>query len=1399
MQFQTKRTFLPIFIKQLKRLVTYNLIFVLVISLGLPLRQASAQGECSLQCSATVPATGTAGTAVNFASTTTASSCAAAVNIDWDFGDGTAHSNQANTTHSYAGPGTYTWQMTATANTNVTTIDTIAGGYGEGAPVRQASFTVPTVIARDPLGRGLFVVDESASGNFVWFINMTADAVMLAGKKIEAGTRRALTNSSAAVPSPDIFDVNASQVGIVATGLAMSNDGNLLYIGDASSSIVWVYNISGSDQTVFGNKLSSGNVGALAFVGGAGVGAIAVHPTTGEVYFVGSQSNRVYKIIGLRQTQVVAGNGAATQPSDKFPEPPVGQVLNPTMVPLLNPRDIAFDSTGILYIADTGHARVVRIETGGALTLLKQFPLEPFNPYPVSLAVIAGGPFKDSVAIANGNQQTIVLQGPSVGTIIAGQENVTCDYTTSKCGDGGLGINARFNLQNSANTPPLVGIESDANGLYILDQGNSQRGRIRYLNLSTSDVTILGQKIAANSIDTIAGNGQAAPFDNGLAISSVLNNPSGVAVDANGNLFIADTPSAAIRFVNRSKSAVTLFAGTAAERIVPSGDVITLNNEAGAGAGENTPINQATFDNPQGLFATGQGVYVADSKKGPVVDGKRTGLIRFINTSDAAVTFYAGSPSAITVLPGRIGTIAGGGQAQSGNGDGSFATDAKFLAPSDVAVHPVQKHIYVADVANRAVRKINGSTGIVTSLNLPESFYTGLGIDANGRLYIADYTNGQILREISAGSESFEKMNATPIANPRDVAVDANGNAFVVIGGSETDTVKEYKVLRIAAGGQVETVAGTTPGYSGDGGPAANAQLATFASPITLGGINPGPFFPQTINISLGANGEVIFADTGNDRIRRIGQGVMTCFKTGTIAINGNYPIPVLSKLGPNFVLPGRPATLMVTGTGFTPASMVRWNGQDRPTTFISATQLLAAISTSDTGTVGTAQVTVFNPSPGGGLSNSLTISVTQINPIPTVSSLAPTTVAVGTAFTLTVNGSNFVNNSVVYWNGSPRPTTFVSVTTLQAQIPASDLGSPGQVLVTVVNPEPGGGVSSATSFTITTTNAAPILTSLLPGVALTGSGQFLLTLTGRNFAVNSVVRWNGTDRPTTFINSTMLQALIPASDVLTAGTINVTVFTPTPGGGTTTGLPFFIGKQASTVPATSFNGNVVAPNSIAAIFGVGLATGTQVATALPLPTSLLNTTLTIRDANGVDRQAPLFFVSPGQINFLIPADTATGTATIVVKSGDNVVGVGVVQISALTPGLFTSNATGLGIVAGVALRISNGSAAVFEPLAQFNGSQYVAVPLDLGPETDQVYLVVYGSGLRARSELSKVTAKIGGVDVPVVYAGEAPGLVGADQVNIGPLPRSLAGRGAVDLVLTVDGLITNTVSVTIK
>ena len=182
---------------------------------------------------------------------------------------------------------------------------------------------------------------------------------------------------------------------------------------------------------------------------------------------------------------------------------------------------------------------------------------------------------------------------------------------------------------------------------------------------------------------------------------------------------------------------------------------------------------------------------------------------------------------------------------------------------------------------------------------------------------------------------------------------------------------------------------------------------------------------------------------------------------------------PTLTTLSPSSASAGGPAfTLTTTGTNFVSGSVVRWNGANRTTTFVSATQLTAAIPATDIAAAGTAQVTVLNP--GGAVSNSLTFTITGASPTPTLTTLSPSSAtAGGPAFTLSTTGTNFVSGSLVRWNGADRTTTFVSATQLTAAIPATDIAAAGTAQVTVLNP--GGAVSNSLTFTITGTSPVPV------------------------------------------------------------------------------------------------------------------------------------------------------------------------------------------------------------------------------------------------------------------------------------------------------------------------------------
>lgn len=232
-----------------------------------------------------------------------------------------------------------------------------------------------------------------------------------------------------------------------------------------------------------------------------------------------------------------------------------------------------------------------------------------------------------------------------------------------------------------------------------------------------------------------------------------------------------------------------------------------------------------------------------------------------------------------------------------------------------------------------------------------------------------------------------------------------------------------------------------------------------------------------------------------------------------------------------------------------------------------------------------------------------------------------------------------------------------------------------------------------------------------------------------------------------------------------------------------------------STISAASFESVPVAPDAIVAAFGGQLATQTVVATdadpnqaGIQLPTTLGGTTI---EVNG--RKAGLFFVSPGQINFVMPSLTESGMANIVVKASDGTTSNGSLSVSQVAPAIFTANANGRGVPSAIVQRFKASGQFMNEPVSQFSSAanRFITRPIDLSVATDRVFLVLFLSGLRRANDPNgdrnlneSFRVLIGGLEVQPSYVGEAPGFVGLDQVNV-EIPRELSGRGIVNVSVT--------------
>ena len=564
---------------------------------------------------------------------------------------------------------------------------------------------------------------------------------------------------------------------------------------------------------------------------------------------------------------------------------------------------VAADSAGNVFIGEENYAIVVRLDqTTGILTLVAGNGTSGFSgdngpatsaqlSSPYGVAVDSAG----NLYIADGSRIRKVSNG--VITTVAG--NGAFGFS----GDNGPATSAQLS------TPLGVAVDS-ADNLYIAD-GN----RIR--------------KVSNGVITTVAGGG-ATLGDNGPATSAQLGNPSGLAVDSAGNLYIADTFNNRIREV--SNGVITTVAG---------------NGDNGT-SGDNGPATSAQLNlvlPSSGLAVDSAGnLYISASDRvrkvsngvittvagggppGPLVgdNGPATDaplLYVYGVAVDSAGNLYIAdhdSQRIRKVVNGVITTVAGGGYSL---GDGGPATGAQLSLPLGVAVD-VAGSLYIDDNGNSRIRKV--SNGVITTVagtgtigsfaagfsgdNGPAvsaqlSFPSGVAVDSADNIYIADNNNLRI-REVSNGVITTVAGNGTAgfggdngpatsaqLSFPQSVAVDSAGNLYI----------SEANHIRKVFNGVITTVAGTggfSGGFSGDNGPATSAQLS-----IPLG-------------LAVDSTGNLYVADSGNGRIRKISNGVITTVAGGGATLGDNGPATSAQLSSPNGVAVDSAGNLYISDAG---------------------------------------------------------------------------------------------------------------------------------------------------------------------------------------------------------------------------------------------------------------------------------------------------------------------------------------------------------------------------------------------------------------------------------------------------------------------------------------------------
>jgi sugar lactone lactonase YvrE len=667
--------------------------------------------------------------------------------------------------------------------------------------------------------------------------------------------------------------------------------------------------------------------------------------SSGNRYFPSPNLNAVFKTSPTGVVTRIAGTGVPGYSGDGGPA--LSAQLN-------GPNNVAVDTLGNVYIADSNNCRIMKVNTSGVVTGVAGNGQCSYSgdDGPATIAQI--GPALGLAVDSAGNlyisdtQNAVIRKVALSGTITTVAGNGSYGYS----GDGGAATSAELNGPN--------GVAVDGSGnLYIADSHNS---RIRKVN-------------TAGIITTVAGNGsEGYSGDGGAATSAQLCDPSGVALDAGGDLYIADSCNNRIR------------------EVVPGGNITTVAGTGSIGySGDGGAAAIAQLWNPEGVAVDTSGnLYVADSGNARIREVKVAGTITTIvggglNDGGLSVFGLLNQPSGVAQdsagntyvadtsnnrvrkisASGNITTVAGTGAAGFG-GDGSAATHAQLNAPRGLALDG-GGNLYIADSNNSRIRKVNTSGIITTVAGTEIGTPVGLAVSSSGNLYISDIsqevvrkvaTSGTITTVAGNGSYGYSgdggAATSAELNGPYGVAVDGSGNLYIA------DSYN-YRIRKVNTSGIITTVAGDGECcYGGDGGAATSAQLC----------------YPS--GVALDAGGDLYIADTCNNRIRKVVPGgtITTIGGTGRFGYSGDGNLAIAAALSYPYGLSVDAASKV---------AVVDWHNNAVRVLTPAGSQPVLTIQSAHTGafaqgqTGATYTVTVSN-GPGAGPTNG-TVAVTEILP----------------------------------------------------------------------------------------------------------------------------------------------------------------------------------------------------------------------------------------------------------------------------------------------------------------------------------------------------------------------------------------------------------------------------------
>jgi len=855
-----------------------------------------------------------------------------------------------------------------------------AGGHpgSDCSQVREADF-LGLVTARTASSPKTLRAATCLRPNFRLDNQMWKLLLLAAGATFASGQQ--YTISTAAGGAPPLTPAAATGVSIGQPQRATADKAGNVYFS-SSTNCVFKLTTSGVLTLVAGTSRAG-----FSGDGGPAVNAQLNAPQgvaldkAGNLYIADSLNNRVRMVNPQGIISTFAGTGQSSPDS----VPGTFNDGGPATQGLLKrPQGLATDSSGNLYIADTGDNLIREVTTDG---LIHSIAGDGYPSYggedgpaisselhtPSDVAVDSAG----NVWIADTVNQYIREVVASTGYI----HHMVGNNGTPNAGPGAEGYAGDGASSQLATLYSPVGVALDSNNnLYIVEQGDS---RVREVNYQSTTVTFPGTNLKAQPgwIETVVGTDQIGfNATNTTGNTTPLNYPTGMTVDGSGNMFIADTLNLRLRKV--SNNSISTVAGNG------------LLSYGGDGAQATT----AQLNNPQGVAVDPAGnLYIADTNNNSIRRVAGNGVITTVAgsgisgaaapgngsnqftaprglASDAAGNIYiADSQNARVVklsAAGGLSTVAGNGTPGYG-GDGGAATSAMLNTPTAVAVDSAN-NLYIADFSNNRIRKVSASGTISTLAGTGSSGYSGDGgqaaaaqinlaqgvaVDNAGNVFIAD-TGNNAIRMVAPNGIITTVAN---VVSPVGITTDSLGMVYVADGSSQVFKIYPFGsaiVVPIAG-------TGTGGGYTGDGGLATSAQLN-------------GPN-----GIAVDSNGNIYVADSANNAIRKLqfaGSGIsvsaLVSAASGLPGVVAPGELVVLygSGLGPANLVVATPSN-NVYGTNLA-GTIVFFNGTPAPLYYTSANQVAAVAPFGLSGSQATILVQYQ-----GQISSAFTASVAAVSP----------------------------------------------------------------------------------------------------------------------------------------------------------------------------------------------------------------------------------------------------------------------------------------------------------------------------------------------------------------------------------------------------------------------------------